>query len=126
MYAAGLLLIGISLAVLVVPVKQNAKNPLGDAAIRFSCIALLSILGYVSMTFANRLRRNLKNEDGTYLPAWAFGFVGLALAIVPAIQLIGGQKGNAAFLPIGVMLMFFSVPYDAYKRRVERRRLEDQ
>jgi hypothetical protein len=105
MYAAGLLLIGVSLGVLVAPVKPNAKDPLGDAAIRFSCIALLSILGYVSMTFANRLRKNLKNEDGTYLPAWAFKFVGFALAVAPAFQMLAGQKGNAALLPIGIFIL---------------------
>ena len=116
----------VAIITLLLPADPNAKDQLSLTLIRTGAATFLFVLAYIAFLFGNRLRVGRVNEDGTYLPPWTFGFIGVVVGCGAIGQIIVAKNWNLVTPSISAILLLLGVPYAAYQRRRLDQRAKDR
>ena len=107
---------------LIAAPKANDRAP--TILIRSVCSLVLLVLAFIAIVFAIRLFTGRKTKEGTHLPRWAFGFMGLIIVIGAIRQVVVDQNWVLVQPAIAASLILFGASIAAYRtiRKTSRRR----
>jgi hypothetical protein len=82
--------------------------------IQIGLVVFFAVLTYVWFLLPMRVLRGKRNENGTYLPPWVFGFLGLLMLIGGTIGVIEYNDWPFFFKTIALSVTLFSIPMWEY------------